>query len=133
MTALSYSQGHQIEWIKNNWIYKDTKQPIAKNRSCKKCGKYPVIMKINKEKCEIDYCIAPIIKVLNDIGIETTFCCCGHGRKFGHIQTKEDLKWQEKKQKNFPFVFTPLERHEGLKFQKKREEEIEEIKKEEEK
>lgn len=33
----------------------------------------------------IDSCIAPIVKALNDAGIETTCCCCGHGKGPGRI------------------------------------------------
>ena len=34
---------------------------------------------------EIDHCIAPIIKTLNDAKIYTSSCCCGHGRCDGSI------------------------------------------------
>ena len=33
----------------------------------------------------IDACIAPIIKALNDAGIKTINCCCGHGKSDGSI------------------------------------------------
>lgn len=33
----------------------------------------------------IDRCIAPIIQALNDAGIHTTSCCCGHGKTDGTI------------------------------------------------
>lgn len=33
----------------------------------------------------IDTCIADIIKALNDAGIGTTGCCCGHGMEPGTI------------------------------------------------
>jgi hypothetical protein len=35
--------------------------------------------------CEIDRCIAPIVKALNDGGVATIACCCGHKRGFGNI------------------------------------------------
>lgn len=33
----------------------------------------------------IDACIAPIVQALNDAGILTANCCCGHGREDGSI------------------------------------------------
>jgi len=34
---------------------------------------------------EVDSCIAPIVKALNDSGIYTSGCCCGHGKTEGTI------------------------------------------------
>jgi hypothetical protein len=34
---------------------------------------------------EVDRCIAPIVKALNDSGIYTSGCCCGHGESNGSI------------------------------------------------
>ena len=28
----------------------------------------------------IDACIAPLVKAMNEIGMETVSCCCGHGK-----------------------------------------------------
>lgn len=33
----------------------------------------------------IDACIAPLVKALNDGGIETIASCCGHGKGDGRI------------------------------------------------
>lgn len=33
----------------------------------------------------IDSCIAPIVRALNDAGIYTAACCCGHGERDGEI------------------------------------------------
>jgi len=33
----------------------------------------------------IDACIAPIVQALNDAGIYTANCCCGHGKEDGSI------------------------------------------------
>lgn len=38
---------------------------------------------------DIDLCIAPIIKALNDGGIITKGCCCGHGEVMGYIHLKD--------------------------------------------
>ena len=29
---------------------------------------------------KVDSCIAPLIQMLNDYGIQTIACCCGHGK-----------------------------------------------------
>ena len=34
---------------------------------------------------DIDECIAPIVRALNNAGILTRGCCCGHGRENGSI------------------------------------------------
>ena len=34
---------------------------------------------------DVDKCIAPIISALNEVGIATEGCCCGHGKTTGHI------------------------------------------------
>ena len=33
----------------------------------------------------VDSCIAPIVKALNDSGIYTSGCCCGHEKEKGSI------------------------------------------------
>lgn len=33
----------------------------------------------------IDACIAPIVKALNEGGVKTVSCCCGHGEGPGSI------------------------------------------------
>jgi hypothetical protein len=37
----------------------------------------------------IDACIAPIVQTLNEVGIETVACCCGHGKFPGVISLKD--------------------------------------------
>jgi hypothetical protein len=34
---------------------------------------------------EVDACIAPIVKALNEAGVETIGSCCGHGKTDGSI------------------------------------------------
>lgn len=48
---------------------------------CRYCGKNPILMKIKGREREIDYCIAPFVKLLNDNGIITVASCCGHSRQ----------------------------------------------------
>lgn len=38
---------------------------------------------------EIDRCIAPLVQALNDGGILTSSCCCGHGKELGHIWLRD--------------------------------------------
>lgn len=36
---------------------------------------------------KVDVCLAPLIQILNDYGIETIASCCGHGKiKHSHIR-----------------------------------------------
>lgn len=34
----------------------------------------------------VDACLADLVQALNDAGIETQGCCCGHGKGDGDIQ-----------------------------------------------
>ena len=34
---------------------------------------------------DVDRCLAPLVRALNDSGIATVGCCCGHGKVTGHI------------------------------------------------
>ena len=34
---------------------------------------------------EIDKCLVPLIKTLNNYGIQTTHCCCGHGKNTSYV------------------------------------------------
>jgi len=33
-----------------------------------------------ERKIKVDACLAPLVQMLNDFGIETIACCCGHGK-----------------------------------------------------
>ena len=33
-----------------------------------------------REEMPVDACLAPLVQMLNDYGIETIACCCGHGK-----------------------------------------------------
>lgn len=41
------------------------------------------------KKFQVDSCIAPIVRALNDAGIETVASCCGHGKINGIISLKD--------------------------------------------
>lgn len=45
----------------------------------------PVVGGIRQGIAKIDRCIAPIIKALNDGGVTTIGCCCGHREQTGYI------------------------------------------------
>lgn len=55
--------------------------PIPENLSC--TGEF------RWAKKGIDLCIAPIVKALNDAGIYTSGCCCGHGKIDGSISLQD--------------------------------------------
>ncbi len=38
---------------------------------------------------DIDSCIAPLVKALNDGGVLTVASCCGHGKGFGNIALRD--------------------------------------------
>ena len=40
---------------------------------------------MHRRTWKIDECIAPIVKALNDAGIDTVASCCGHGKGDGRI------------------------------------------------
>jgi len=42
------------------------------------------IIMANRE-WDVDACIAPVVKALNDAGISTIASCCGHGKAPGNI------------------------------------------------
>jgi hypothetical protein len=47
------------------------------------------ILTIKNKPVAVDSCIAPIVKSLNDSGIETVASCCGHGKRPGNIALKD--------------------------------------------
>lgn len=43
----------------------------------------------------VDACIAPLVQALNDAGVETLGCCCGHGREPGSVLFYQDGEARE--------------------------------------
>lgn len=43
------------------------------------------IVKVGDREIPIDACIAPIVRALNEGGVETAMSCCGHGEGDGFI------------------------------------------------
>ncbi|HNT30338.1 MAG TPA: hypothetical protein PKL83_05290 [bacterium] len=39
-----------------------------------------------RNEIAVDSCLADLVQALNNAGIETTGCCCGHGKGDGDIQ-----------------------------------------------
>lgn len=63
----SKSRGNKTEFINNEWVYSDTKQPVAlnhKERPCGNCGK-------DRSVEGHDACLGTLIGLMN--------ACCGHG------------------------------------------------------
>jgi hypothetical protein len=42
-------------------------------------------VKAYRKVVDVDRCIAPLVKALNDAGIRTVASCCGHGKGMGNI------------------------------------------------
>lgn len=91
MTARSFNRGHEIEFDEDQdkWVYSGTKHVVDHLHYCSGCGKKPIIMEINRRTRDVDRCIAPIVKALNEAGVETVACCCGHKRRPGNIILKD--------------------------------------------
>ena len=99
MTATSKVTGRKVIWdeIRNLWVYLDTGEEATKIRPCPKCGYKPVGVRVKIpadlshtgkaywKVAGIDYCIAPIVKALQDAGIDMRGSCCGHGEGEGTI------------------------------------------------
>jgi hypothetical protein len=49
-------------------------------------GSYACTGAIKGSDITVDYCLVPEINRLNNAGIKTIGCCCGHGRRVGYIQ-----------------------------------------------
>lgn len=39
---------------------------------------------------EVDACIAPLVQMLQDYGVVTTGCCCGHGKAPGWVSYEDE-------------------------------------------
>ena len=53
---------------------------------CNPAIQRPVAFKTRGETwASVDYCIADFIQWLNDLGIETKGCCCGHSKEMGGV------------------------------------------------
>ncbi len=35
--------------------------------------------------CHVDACIQPLVQAINNAGIRTVNCCCGHGHRHGSV------------------------------------------------
>jgi len=89
--------GREIIYKKSKWLYSDTGEEVTTIRPCLKCGHKPVGVRVKisadlsrtgKTRWatkKIDYCIAPIVKALQDAGIDMRGSCCGHGESKGTI------------------------------------------------
>lgn len=43
----------------------------------------------------VDACIAPLVQILNDYGVHTVGCCCGHGNAPGVVHYMHDGEQRE--------------------------------------
>lgn len=42
------------------------------------------------KRVKIDACLAPIVKAMRNMGVKTTYSCCGHGKGDGIIICEDD-------------------------------------------
>jgi len=99
MAITSHSNGHEIKYVNGEW----EKDLVI----CKKCGKKNVLVNLctprhcsNLNTAKVDACIAPLIQILNDFGVKTRNCCCGHGEYQGIIIIEQDNERIDLKLKN---------------------------------
>jgi len=87
MTATAFIYGHEAHYDEPSsiWRYTDTGEEAKSQRSCQHCGRDEVLLNIGGKSVGVDACIAPIVKALNDGGIKTIACCCGHASHAGSI------------------------------------------------
>lgn len=91
MTAHSKSDGWPILWKDGRWVYADTGRPVCRKRPCRSCAEDRVVVQIGfpgregSKAIDVDACIAGIVQSLNDGGVPTIACCCGHGNRPGNI------------------------------------------------
>lgn len=84
---MSTLRGHQIELIKNVWLYSDTKQPCSNRRYCGFCGKSDTVE-------GHDGCIGTLNGVMN--------ACCGHGvTKEAYVQLTNGTRLAKQEALNF--------------------------------
>ena len=55
------------------------------------CAQSPdkTVMHIGGEDVEVDPCLVPLVRTLNDNGYATLSCCCGHGEWHGVIKLED--------------------------------------------
>ena len=100
MTATSHSNGHEVLFIDGRWVYEDDLSLCDHERECLFCGRESAMCKWGtntdvdickptpvqkRTSVKVDECIAPLVQMLNDYGVETTASCCGHGKAKGRI------------------------------------------------
>jgi hypothetical protein len=70
-----------------------------------------------RTEIEVDACIAPLVQALNDAGVHTVGCCCGHFKQPGSIlilQGEEQLALLLPRQQERPLLADqPEEAHDG--------------------
>ena len=70
MVAHSYSRGHPIEYVSDQWRYMDNHQRVDVVRPCTRCGRLPT-------EQGHDACLGHLGSVSS--------ACCGHGREEAFI------------------------------------------------
>ena len=78
-------------------IVSNMKRPTTKRCKDVQFGSYECYVTIPGYNISCDKCLAGEIKMLNDFGIKTIGCCCGHQKLCGYIQVSPEYvsKMQE--------------------------------------
>lgn len=87
MGVKSHCRGNPIIYDGKKWIHKSSGLPLISQTPCALCGRRPGDVDSIRS---IDPCMRPLIKALNDGGIETAFSCCGHGKDTGLVILKDE-------------------------------------------
>ena len=99
MTVISHANGKEVYYSPDEeiWRYTDNNEPVRDMDPCGCCGENPERMLVNVSAessstgrshwkiTEVDACIAPFVEALNNFGILTANCCCGHKKSSGTI------------------------------------------------
>jgi hypothetical protein len=93
MTVHGQPNRHDIIYVDGQWVNAKTGAPVTDSEKCATCKKFtkgvnlmaPSAISDDAMQVPVDYCLAPLIQMLNDYGVKTLGCCCGHGKSRGMI------------------------------------------------
>lgn len=77
---------------------------------CSEIGTYDCYVEVPGTKIYCDKCLATEIKLLNEMGIKTIGCCCGHGKgkDYSYIQVAPECC---EKMKELGYVQQPIDEY----------------------
>lgn len=80
-------KGLRVIWGEGENDPEASEPPASEHRGCcgDECREQAEEMRINGEPVAVDWCIAPLVRALNEAGHRTVASCCGHGHRPGTI------------------------------------------------